>query len=377
MEKDGLLIQDKNIPANPEVQKYARLVCTTIKENFKHVFDNKEEEWAKQTLIGLNKIMNIFVTQHDTPEVLPGEKLGDGPLTMEDINKHVESPFLSQIMAETYEMQNSDGANLGQNNKMIIDETGLINESPDDGVQASKNMETNNTKRRRMETSSFSMPEEVIPAILSHFNVKTLIEKKLVCRNWSQICTEAIDMKKTKAFTTTEELLEAVSYYCGYRNFFNKECKFEEYFTAEEKEKFEATRKWKFVDYHGPDQAEEFATTYGYPINKWDVSNVEDFSNLFDSQGRFNEDISSWDVSRGRTMESMFTECYSFNQNISNWNVSNVRNMKCMFENCRSFNQNLSRWNVSNVVNMRCMFLWCYSFKQDVDCWDSWDSSRF
>ena len=116
MEKNGSLPSEgKNIQANPEAQIYARLVCTTIKENFKHVFDNKEEEWAKQTLLGLNKIMNIWVIQRDSAEVLPA--IQNGPLTMEDINPHVDSPFLSQELAKTYELQNSDGTYLVKKKK--------------------------------------------------------------------------------------------------------------------------------------------------------------------------------------------------------------------------------------------------------------------
>ena len=116
MEKnDSSPSEGNNIQANPEAQIYARLVCTTIKENFKHVFDNKEEEWAKQTLLGLNKIMNIWVNHGDSAEVLPA--IQNGPLTMEDINPHVDSPFLSQEWPETFELQNTTRTNVVQKTK--------------------------------------------------------------------------------------------------------------------------------------------------------------------------------------------------------------------------------------------------------------------
>ena len=52
------------------------------------------------------------------------------------------------------------------------------------------------------------------------------------------------------------------------------------------------------------------------PLNKWNVSNVED-------------------------MLSMFQNCEDFNQPLNNWNVSNVEDMENMFQNARSFNQPL------------------------------------
>ena len=58
------------------------------------------------------------------------------------------------------------------------------------------------------------------------------------------------------------------------------------------------------------------ATTFNQPLNKWNVSNVED-------------------------MLSMFQNCEDFNQPLNNWNVSNVEDMENMFQNARSFNQPL------------------------------------
>jgi hypothetical protein len=60
------------------------------------------------------------------------------------------------------------------------------------------------------------LPEDLLLPILSHFDVKTLIEKKQVCRSWRHSCTEAIDAKRTQAFSTSEELRQAVRKYCGY-----------------------------------------------------------------------------------------------------------------------------------------------------------------
>jgi hypothetical protein len=79
-------------------------------------------------------------------------------------------------------------------------------------------------KRRRLDPvriSCHSLPEKLLPSILSHLDVKTLIQKKRVCSTWwHDTCKEAVDAKQTsttsKAFLTTQELCEAVQKYCGY-----------------------------------------------------------------------------------------------------------------------------------------------------------------
>lgn len=91
-------------------------------------------------------------------------------------------------------------------------------------------------------------------------------------------------------------------------------------------------------------------------ISKWDVSNVENMSSMFENCPHFNEDISSWDVSSVRDMSRMFVRAKSFNQPLNSWDVSNVTNMKCMFYENRIFNQPLASWDVSKVENMGNMF---------------------
>jgi hypothetical protein len=56
-----------------------------------------------------------------------------------------------------------------------------------------------------------SLPEELFPFIFSNFDVRMLIEKKVVCRKWKRLCTNDIDAKRTtastrKVFETNREL---------------------------------------------------------------------------------------------------------------------------------------------------------------------------
>lgn len=105
-------------------------------------------------------------------------------------------------------------------------------------------------------------------------------------------------------------------------------------------------------------------------ITSWDVSNVTEMSNLFQSNNSFNQDISKWDVSNVTKMNSMFDGAINFNQDISSWNVQNANSMKAMFRNSNSFNQNISTWNVSNVTDMNAMFFNAVSFNQDLSVWN-------
>jgi surface protein len=117
------------------------------------------------------------------------------------------------------------------------------------------------------------------------------------------------------------------------------------------------------------------AATQPYPIGEWDVSNVRDFSHVFDARRNpllidFNEDISKWDVSNATDLNHMFSGCQSFNADLSRWNVSKATDLHSMFINCQSFNANVSAWNVSNATNMSAMFAGCSAFQSDVSGWN-------
>eukprot|EP00978_Attheya_sp_CCMP212_P045282 scaffold340347_cov51-Attheya_sp.AAC.1 len=182
-------------------------------------------------------------------------------------------------------------------------------------------------------------PEDVGRYILSYLDVPTLVRKKAVCRSWQLLFTSTIHQKAStpKAFQSPEELKEAVNKYLKYN----------------------------------VDDAEEFATTYGWPVGRWDVSNIQYFSHLFNVKTNFNENIGSWDVSNGNCMRGMFSEASSFNQDISSWNTSNVRDMNFMFYQARSFNQDISSWNTSSVRDMGYMFQYARSFNQDISSWNT------
>jgi surface protein len=185
------------------------------------------------------------------------------------------------------------------------------------------------------------IPDDVMFYIISFLDVPTLVQKKAVCRSWQRLFTHIIDQKAPTPipFESNTELRKAV-------------CKYTEYRLGD---------------------ADYFANTYGWPIGRWDVSNVEDFSGIFDLNTSFNESIGSWDTSSVTNMSCMFADVASFNQNISFWDTSSVENMSSMFLGATSFNHDLSSWNVSRVTDMSFMFAGAASFNQDIS---SWDTSR-
>lgn len=84
----------------------------------------------------------------------------------------------------------------------------------------------------------------------------------------------------------------------------------------------------------------DLAEAYGWPINSWCVSTIEDFSNLFRAEvgdggspiriAMFDEDISDWDVSNAKLMSKMFLGAPIFNSDISNWNVKVCIRYRCL-----------------------------------------------
>jgi len=110
--------------------------------------------------------------------------------------------------------------------------------------------------------------------------------------------------------------------------------------------------------------------TYG-PIERWDVSQITDMSNLFEDRKvrNCNPDISRWDVSSVTDFTFMFGYTSIFNQDISGWNVSSGQYFGAMFFAAESFNQDISGWDVSNGDFFNVMFYFTSSFNQNLCSW--------
>ncbi|UOE64868.1 DUF285 domain-containing protein [Mycoplasmopsis bovis] len=104
-------------------------------------------------------------------------------------------------------------------------------------------------------------------------------------------------------------------------------------------------------------------------LDKWDTSNISDFTAVFNNANKFNHDISSWKTDSASSMVEMFAGATNFNQNISKWNTSNVTDMGGMFWDAKNFNQDLNSWNVEKVISMRNMFADTTKFNTNLDNW--------
>ena len=127
-------------------------------------------------------------------------------------------------------------------------------------------------------------------------------------------------------------------------------------------------------------------------IGAWNVSNVQDFSQMFRFTALFNNggspDIQNWNVSSAINMEGVFSRANRFNQPIANWErstpgntstLANVQNMANMFSSSNNplgFNQPIGNWNVSSVTSMNAMF-YRSPFNQDIGNWDVSNVTNF
>jgi Mycoplasma protein of unknown function, DUF285 len=119
------------------------------------------------------------------------------------------------------------------------------------------------------------------------------------------------------------------------------------------------------------------AFRYGYPIGVWNVSQIQDFSQLFDANRNtnllhFDADLSAWNVSNAVNMYAMFQETVSFkdsNNGLATWDVGKVTDMSSMFASS-AFAGNISNWQVSKVVDFSFFTEYVASFTNDISSWN-------
>ena len=102
---------------------------------------------------------------------------------------------------------------------------------------------------------------------------------------------------------------------------------------------------------------------------EWNTSNVVSMYGTFSYARSFDQPL-TWDVRSVRTMVVMFDNATSFNQPLNHWDTTNVAIMRAMFNGAKLFNQPLDKWDVSGVLDMSKMFLFAERFKQDLTGWD-------
>jgi hypothetical protein len=112
-------------------------------------------------------------------------------------------------------------------------------------------------------------------------------------------------------------------------------------------------------------------TSFNSPIGSWNVSNVNDFNEMFSYALSFNQNIGNWNTSSGTGFSGMFRNATDFDQNISSWNTANMIYADEMFMRAESFNQPIGSWTTGNLRTANRMFQGAISFNQSLANWTS------
>lgn len=132
------------------------------------------------------------------------------------------------------------------------------------------------------------------------------------------------------------------------------------------------------------------AVLFNAPIGDWDVSKVQDFSEMFSAANipnspaltqpapspamNFNQPLDQWNTENATTFRRMFAGATQFNKGISTWNTSNVTDLSMMFYYAKAFNQPLyldgtSSWDVRRVTTTAMMFFGANAFNSSLQGW--------
>ena len=184
---------------------------------------------------------------------------------------------------------NEERRNANQHPTMVVEEEEEAEQAPVDGRFA----KSVDSFQADVAAAHVATQDGLLLEALAYLDVTSLVQKKQVSCQWERLCSQAIDQKCGNApqpFRSNDELKIAVRKYIN---------------TIE-----------------NPKDAEVISKTYGWPIGRWDVSQVEDFSRVFADCRTFNEDIGAWSTTRATDMRIMFSGAISFNQPIADWNLS-------------------------------------------------------
>mmetsp|Transcript_26901 Transcript_26901/g.40857 ORF Transcript_26901/g.40857 Transcript_26901/m.40857 type:complete len:166 (-) Transcript_26901:263-760(-) len=118
------------------------------------------------------------------------------------------------------------------------------------------------------------LSEDILMLIFSYTDFVTLIRVvQRICMHWKlMVCRTLPFILGSKPFETKEELIGRIKEYCGNKILY----------------------------------ADKIARLHGWPIGKWDVSEIDGFDGAFEDQVNFNEGIGEWDVSNATNPSFMF-----------------------------------------------------------------------
>ena len=116
-------------------------------------------------------------------------------------------------------------------------------------------------------------------------------------------------------------------------------------------------------------------TTYNKPLWKWKTDSMKNLSGMFEGNSSFAQSLNSWDASTFEDTSNMFKDT-SYNKPLDKWfekqdGVSyNIKYLSGMFKGNAEFNQNISSWDTSTCQTFKGMFESSNNFDQNINSWD-------
>ncbi|MGY3793474.1 BspA family leucine-rich repeat surface protein [Aquimarina sp. 433] len=135
------------------------------------------------------------------------------------------------------------------------------------------------------------------------------------------------------------------------------------------------------VDQWGTNKWQSFESAFNgatnLVLNATDIPNlseVENLSRMFQSTTNFVDNggrMKDWDVSGIEDMSNMFTDS-NFNENIENWDTSNLSNWVDMFSGAINFDQNLGNWDLSKIADRSFITFFTLSEENYIKTLNGW-----
>eukprot|EP00392_Amoebophrya_sp_AT5.2_P005566 g5575.t1 len=91
-------------------------------------------------------------------------------------------------------------------------------------------------------------------------------------------------------------------------------------------------------------------------LEAWDVSQVSDFSAMFNGARKAVPSLTNWNTESATSMEYMFRAAVRANPDVGLWYVGKVKNFRDMFHDAKVARPNVTGWNVSAATSLRQMF---------------------
>lgn len=110
-----------------------------------------------------------------------------------------------------------------------------------------------------------------------------------------------------------------------------------------------------------PSAGSDVAATYGWPIRKWCVKNLDDFSYVFWNLATFDESLADWDMRKATNTEHMFMvrRCTVLPAGRSSDPSAHPLLLPapccCYSQGATSFNGEIEGWDLRNVENAESM----------------------